>query len=155
MTVYQSINLGLFGLSFVLGLFHFFSLKKCFSIDYSVETFGVILSSKFISKYSHIRKVDTFTLDLTYHYFINGVEFRSSKLNFKRSKDIFGSQEYIQNFINKYPATKKVKVYYRQDNHSDAVLEKRVGLVSWFVLTALLVPVFFYSAQNLVVEFGR
>lgn len=68
--------------------------------------------------------------NITYRYSVEGENYHNT-LTF--SKDITPTQEFAKSYLDKFPAGRRVHVYYDPSNPSNATLEPGMGRGDWLV----------------------
>jgi hypothetical protein len=127
----------------VLGAIYyvFVSLPKAINAKYFPTVVGKITSSEVGTPIVGVGReggdrVQTFTLDITYKYVVNGKTYSSKKRRWHEVQSSF--HRYHDSIARKYPLGKSVTVYYNPNNPKVAVLEPGLGLgalMGLFILT--------------------
>jgi len=124
----------------VLGLIYYLlvSIPKAIKAKYFPTVLGKITSSEVGTPMAGAGResgdrIQTYTLDISYKYVVNGKTYSSKKRRWHEVQSSF--HRYHDTIARKYPLGKSVTVFYNPKNPKVAVLEPGVGLGA---LTGLL-----------------
>ena len=117
----------------VLGMIYYLlvSIPKAIRAKYFPTVLGKITSSEVGtpmagSGHESGDRIQTFTLDITYKYVVNGKTYSSKKRRWHEVQSSF--HRYHDSIARKYPLGKSVTVFYSPKNPNVAVLEPGLGL---------------------------
>ncbi len=98
----------------------------------------------------------SFIPKLEYEYEVNGQVFQGKRISFG-SIHSFSSRQKAENFLNQFPLSSNIPVYYDPNKPKDAVLRKEMrsmtaGLVIGIILIIVMVCVFSFSLVGLIMS---
>lgn len=117
----------------VLGMIYYLlvSIPKAIRANYFPTVLGKITNSEVSTPIVGVGResgdrIQTFTLDITYKYVVNGKTYSSKKRRWHEVQSSF--HRYHDSIARKYPLGKSVTVFYNPKNPNIAVLEPGLGL---------------------------
>ncbi len=105
-------------------------------------TEGTILISKFDRNFktsSSGKGKWYYDVKIKYSYTVDGLEYESSRVDFKSANYHYKSEVIPSTIARRYPVDKKVKVYYNPENPGKAVLETEITFMTYI---GLLIGIF-------------
>ena len=105
-------------------------------------TEGTILISKFDRNFktsSSGKGKWYYDVKIKYSYTVDGLEYESSRVDFKSANYHYKSEVIPSTIARRYPVDKKVKVYYNPENPGKAVLETKITFMTYI---GLLIGIF-------------
>lgn len=136
----------------VLGMIYylFVSIPKAVKAKYFPTVLGKITSSEVATPIAGAGResgdrIQTFTLDITYRYVVNGKTYSSKKRRWHEVQSSF--YRYHDYIARNYPLGKSVTVYYNPNNPKIAVLKPGLGLgalMGLFIFVFSLAFLFFF-----------
>jgi len=119
-------------------IFVFLGLKDVYlayrTLNYH-ETEGIVLKSEIVKKVSHSEKGTSITYEprVFYQYRVGSRVYQNDGIR-KKMKGLSSSYSWANGIVNKYPAGKKVYVYFNPSDPQDSVLEKGIYFEQFFKL---------------------
>ena len=86
------------------------------------------MQSANVKSHSGSKGGTTYSAEVTYAYQVAGTNYTGDKVSIGQMSS---SSDYARGIVNRYPAGKKVSVYYSPDDATDAVLETGIHGGTW------------------------